>query len=497
MVGLTSVDDTSDVNKPVSTATQTALDLKATKSVTDNSAVAWSEGLSGGFHYLDTGADALVVRTPSGTISANFLGNVGGAATDGKVFLYKGLEVGGNQKVTGSLTVGTTNVVTELEAKALKNNSSLTGTANAANLTVSGDLLVGTTNVLTTLNKKVEYLNTPLLLDIIEVDTIRNRSNVYSTPHVTFDCSIAVVGNVNITGSAILMVDGLDVISALNGKATTTALNSKANSADVFLKTQDINSSGNLSVSRSAPTGSGNVVISATNSGNEGFTSLYLQTTNQTLPITNETAQIFVGQNGGMFLHTKSSHPISFQTYSDQPLTTVTPSMKILGSGTRDVEILAPLIVKSQVTKFEKGIEVGTTHGSGAFGLYVANNAIINRNLTVNGDLTVSGDASFANPYWVAVVIGFTGSNPYFIRNGGRNIATSIIRQSGQTVGVLQFDFPAHPQGTNYIFNAVASGAYATLSTGVRTSTRIGVVIRNSTTAALTDAECHVLILAY
>ncbi len=121
-------------------------------------------------------------------------------------------------------------------------------------------------------------------------------------------------------------------------------------------------------------------------------------------------------------------------------------------------------------------------------------------NLQIDGNVNIYGTTSFgsANPYWVAVVIGFTGGNPYFIRaNGGRYIATSLIRQSGQAVGVLQFDFPAHPQGTNYIYNAVASGAYATLSTGVRTSTRVGVVIRNSTTAALTDAECHVLISAY
>jgi hypothetical protein len=172
--------------------------------------------------------------------------------------------------------------------------------------------------------------------------------------------------------------------------------------------------------------------------------------------------------------------------------------MQILGTGTRDVEILAPLKIKCLQTTIENGVLIGGSQPVESNGLFVSNNAIINRNLTVNGNLTVSGDTSFANPYWVAVVIGFTGGNPYFIRaNGGRNIATSLIRQSGQAVGVLQFDFPAHPQGTNYIFNAVASGAYATLSTGVRTSTRIGVVIRNSTTAALTDAECHVLILAY
>jgi hypothetical protein len=124
-------------------------------------------------------------------------------------------------------------------------------------------------------------------------------------------------------------------------------------------------------------------------------------------------------------------------------------------------------------------------------------NATVGGNLTVTGNLTVSGTTSFANPYWVAVVINFTGGIPTIVRNGGRNAATSLIRQSGQAVGVIQFDFPEHPQGTNYIYSAGGSGAYTTLSTGVRTSTRIGIVIRNSTTAALVDAECHVLILAY
>ena len=288
------------------------------------------------------------------------------------------------------------------------------------------------------------------------------------------------------------MVDGLDVISALNGKATTTALNSKANSADVFLKTQDINSSGNLSVSRSAPTGSGNVVISATNSGNGGFASLYLQTSNQTLPITNETAQIFVGQNGGMFLHTKSSHPISFQTYSDQPLTTVTPSMKILGSGTRDVEILAPLIVKSQVTTFEKGIEVGTTHGSGAFGLYVANNAVINGNLTVNGTTTFTQ----ANPHWIALYITYVNGVLLVARNGGRYAATSVVRVPGQPTGIFHFDFPEHPNGTNYIVSITANAGYGTVYSLSRTSTRFGITTRN-TANVLFDTETHVLISAY
>ncbi len=40
-------------------------------------------------------------------------------------------------------------------------------------------------------------------------------------PHIKFDTPIAVVGNVNVSGSAILMVDCLNIVSAKNGKATT------------------------------------------------------------------------------------------------------------------------------------------------------------------------------------------------------------------------------------------------------------------------------------
>jgi hypothetical protein len=117
MVGLGNVDNTSDASKPISTATQTALNLKAdqattyTKTEVDNTIVGWSSGLpSDGYHYIDTGSDALVIRTPSGAISANFLGNAGGASYDGKVLVYNGLEVIGSLTTTDIL-VGSTNSV--------------------------------------------------------------------------------------------------------------------------------------------------------------------------------------------------------------------------------------------------------------------------------------------------------------------------------------------------------------------------------------------------
>ena len=50
---------------------------------------------------------------------------------------------------------------------------------------------------------------------------------------------VAVVGNCNITYG--LFVDGLDIVTSLNTKATTTNLNLKANTSDVYTKTAIIN----------------------------------------------------------------------------------------------------------------------------------------------------------------------------------------------------------------------------------------------------------------
>jgi hypothetical protein len=170
--------------------------------------------------------------------------------------------------------------------------------------------------------------------------------------------------------------------------------------------------------------------------------------------------------------------------------------MQILGTGTRDVEILAPLKIKCLQTTIENGVIIGGSQPVESNGLFVSNNAIINRNLTVNGNLTVEGTTSFANPYWVAVVINFVGGVPTIVRNGGRYAATSLIRVSGQATGIVQFDFPAHPQGTNYIVNVTAIAGYGTILTSSRTSTRCGITARNISNA-LFDTEMHVLVVAY
>jgi hypothetical protein len=117
-------------------------------------------------------------------------------------------------------------------------------------------------------------------------------------------------------------------------------------------------------------------------------------------------------------------------------------------------------------------------------------------NLQVDGNVTIHGTTSFANPYWVAVVINFVGGVPTIVRNGGRYAATSLIRVSAQPTGIVQFDFPAHPQGTNYIISVNVSAGYGTIMTSIRTNTRCGISIRNISNV-LFDTEAHVLILAY
>ena len=102
------------------------------------------------------------------------------------------------------------------------------------------------------------------------------------------------------------------------------------------------------------------------------------------------------------------------------------------------------------------------------------------------------------NPYWVAVVIGFSGGNPYFIRNGGRYAATALTRMSGQSAtGVVQFDFPAHPHGINYMHYFGGLSCFGAAVALNESNTRLGVVIRSDSTIATVDREVHVFIPAY
>ena len=112
MVDLANVDNTSDANKPVSTATQTALDLKA--------------DLAG---PTFTGTVVLPSTTSIGNVSATELGYVDGV---------------------------TSSIQTQIDSKAAKAGPTFTGTLTAADVTVTGNLTVsGTTTTISTANLNV------------------------------------------------------------------------------------------------------------------------------------------------------------------------------------------------------------------------------------------------------------------------------------------------------------------------------------------------------
>ncbi len=51
--------------------------------------------------------------------------------------------------------------------------------------------------------------------------------------------------------------------------------------------------------------------------------------------------------------------------------------------------------------------------------------------------------------------------------------------------------------GLNYIVSVSASGALVKIGAAIRSSTRIGIIMRNSVNLAFTDTEVHVLISVY
>jgi hypothetical protein len=264
---------------------------------------------------------------------------------------------------------------------------------------------------------------------------------------------------------------------------------------------------------------------------------------------TTQTGKLFTGQ-GAMELLSTTNHPLKLGSGASQ-----IPQIELTATGTRDVIIKTPLQVNNTKTTFSGGpqnitfnnnggtpstLQAALTLKANVSDIYTRtetantfqmkidtfaaplkfvvgalnstlsidpasaltiNEATITNSLTagslnVTGNLTVSGTTSFANPYWIAVVINFVSGAPNIVRNAGRYAATSPARVSGQAIGIIQFDLPAHPQGTNYMVSVSAVAGYGTVLTSVRTSTRCGISMRN-TSNNLFDTEVHVLILAY
>jgi hypothetical protein len=230
---------------------------------------------------------------------------------------------------------------------------------------------------------------------------------------------------------ALALANDKDYATTITNALATKAPLLSPTFTGVVTCTNGITAGDNVWTIASKPTGSGNVVNTIENTGVSGFAICYWKAPN-------ESGQIFVGQLGGINLRTNTAHPIQFATYTNEA--GATTSMKILANATRDVEILAPLNIKSLSTVIDNGVTIGG-------------------NLTVNG---------FTNtkPY-ISLRITTSGGTPGTVLNGvttigtpgpsvGINCGSSAVTLARGTAGATNAFLytiswtTAHPLGSNY-----------------------------------------------
>jgi len=279
-VGLANVDNTTDANKPVSTATQTALDLKASLD---------SPTFTGTLVLPST------VNGPTASTSVNLLfpttgGHItlGGSQTTGNLTIG-----GGTQRTTGVIGIGTgatttgtktinvgtgstggTTAITVGSADGATSNITLNGTVTAANnLVVTGDLTVnGTTTTINSTTLAVDDKNIVLGDVATPSDTTADGGGITlkGLTDKTFNWVDATDAwtsseHINLASGKTLKYNGTDLIAAQSGNSGK------------YLTTDGTNTSWATLSSYSAPTlGSTSIASGATVTTISGLTDIVL-----------------------------------------------------------------------------------------------------------------------------------------------------------------------------------------------------------------------------
>jgi hypothetical protein len=410
--------------------------------------------------------------------------------------------------------------------------------------TAAGDLFVGTTDVVSTLNNKAtiaqlsDYytatsIDTKLSkqvnyeydidskLNTISLNKIQALDRLTATgpPLIDIQSDTRIIGTLNVTND--LTVANTNIVNSLADKAPkasptftgiTTAnrivcttdlscgtLTCESISGGVIaqLKTNLFASptiTGTLTCVDAATIG-GTLTVSGarlyvaqniTNTQLNGSTSLYFNNTSGAS--VSEVGRIFCGNSAGLNLCTHTTHPIKFTTYANDA-SGAPVSMEILGTGNRDVEISAPLKIKCLLTTIEQAVVIGGAAPVEATGLYVSNNAVINRNLTVVGNLTVSGFYPI-KPYAALYVVG----NAISTSTAVGFLAPSAFTMT-RTGGNYGFTFATpHPNGNNFQIFATPRTAGGTtpfftctakVETDTTAGTKFSVWCRNASNAII------------
>lgn len=239
MVGLANVDNTSDANKPISTATQGALDLKApldspnftgTVTVPDNS---FALGAKTTGDYVatitgGTGVASTAATSGEGTTHTLSIGQAVGT-TDNVTFAGLTADVitigvtsaGEIDTTSGNLTIDSTGGTVTVDDDLI-----ITG-----NLTVNGNTTTLNTETITVEDKTIELGSSPSPSNttangagIIVPDGAANKSFTWSSSSLAWSSS----ENLNLVSGKVLKINGTEVLSATNytGQAATVAANS-------------------------------------------------------------------------------------------------------------------------------------------------------------------------------------------------------------------------------------------------------------------------------
>ena len=279
-----------------------------------------------------------------------------------------------------------------------------------------------------------------------------------------------------------------------------------------------------------------------------------MTTTGQTI---NETGQLYVGQQTGLMMMTRTAHPLKFLTYSDQTgVGTIPTSVQILATGSRDVQIISPLRCLAPISTFDSAITLGgslsvdtvclscnasstfsgnTTVGSTAIlkanqiringsnandGVIIQNvdgteiakfhntTAVrLNGDTTILGNLSISGSLSGYSPFWVAGRIdgSIAGAVPTVVtRKGDYGSQITCTRASGYPIGVFVVSWTtAHSDGVNWIGRVSGEGSsyHENLNSSgpfVNTSTSLTCIFRKlyaTTLEALVDCPFTFFVL--
>ena len=366
---------------------------------------------------------ALALKTDKSTTDNSSVAWSSGASTNAYHALYTGTEALEIRTPT-SLNV----------AMSIQGTSG--GLLNEGNITfyrpvtMQNSLVVNTTNILTTLNSKA---------NASDVYT-KTESDALYTPTIDSYTSPLRLGLDPVTFLTDLRIDSTQNLNIANVISTS------------------------LLASKNSPNG-GNVTISASNSGTSGFSSLYLQTTGSQI---NETGQLWVGQQTGLRMMTRTNHPLSFRAYSDEANVTVPTSIQILSNTSRDVNILTPLKCSAILSTFEKYVSIGS-------GLLSSANC-----LSVTGGSTFGGQMLASN----IKTSGIVETNQIRIIGTSATNSVKIANVDGNEVANFANDYTCRLNGNTSTLGSLYCSApidsYDITTTNITARDTNGIFINNS-----------------